>query len=160
MTQHWIFRKPDNTQLNQLKTKGKYSFNIDSRLNKRDARTWLENSFGIPLRTLKTYRGKKKSKRRGRHIAYPIRHKTLCIAIPRQLSKAPIEYTHLVSCLYTSDTISAIKDKLLQLSHPYRMYRANLIYPLNNSTLIRIPLLLPAPAEKKAEVSAQRNGEL
>jgi ribosomal protein L23 len=160
MTQHWIFRKADTAELKQLKAKGQYSFNIDPKLNKREARAWLENSFGLPLRTITTHRDKKKSKRRGRHMAYPIRHKTLRISISPQLVKTPIEYTHLVSCLYTSEAISSIKNQLLQLAHPYRMYSANLIYPINDSTLTRTQLLLPVSADKNGESIANNNVEL
>ena len=81
MTENWIFLKQETDELRKLQDEQKFVFNIHPQLTKTEVKRWIEESFLVKVVSLNTQRITKKEKRRGRHIAYPVRYKTIIVRI-------------------------------------------------------------------------------
>jgi ribosomal protein L23 len=81
MIKNWIFLKQETDQLRKLQTEGKFVFNIHPELTKQEVKEWIEKSFSTQVLSVNSQRVAKKQKRRGRHIAYPIRYKTITVTV-------------------------------------------------------------------------------
>lgn len=119
MVHKWIFLKPATDELNKLKQKGKFSFNIHPRFNKTEVKKWIELTLGIQVLAINTYHPIKKQKRRGRNLAYPVRHKTVVVSFDQvklkaiQPSKSKNSLKKVDKLLTTSDTLQGNQSMTL-----------------------------------------------
>ena len=111
MVHKWIFLKRATDESNKLKQKGKFSFNIHPRFTKTEVKRWVELTLGIKVLAINTYHSIKKQKRRGRNLAYPVRHKTVVVSFDHvalqamQPSKSKTSLQKADKLLTTSDTL-------------------------------------------------------
>lgn len=119
MVHKWIFLKPATDELNKIKQKGKFSFNIHPQFTKTEVKKWVELTLGIQVLAMNTYRPMKKQKRRGRNLAYPVRHKTVVISFDQiklkamQPSKSKNSLKQVDKLLTTSDTLQSNQSMAL-----------------------------------------------
>lgn len=141
MLKHWINFKPETEQIKTLRTRqGKLALDIHQSLTKTEVKTWLEGTFPIKITGQNICNPKKKQKRRGKNIAYPVRHKTTVITINRtelklqqKIRKSETNQLEFLKQISPEESLSKL---VLEWIQPDRTYNANII---NHKALEVIP---------------------
>jgi ribosomal protein L23 len=65
----------------RLLERNEYTFNVDSQLNKKKMKIWIEHFFDVKVIAMNSYRLPEKGGKRGSMIGHPIRCKRMIITL-------------------------------------------------------------------------------